>query len=228
MTSVAEAGVGLVSHGGEVGALDLSIWISLALSALIVVLILVSWIWYRDRQVEGAGLVVNLLALAIFPLFLLAVGNFAVLEYAKEAQFCGTCHITMKAYVDDLHRPNGESLASLHAQNRFAPGSECYSCHANYGVNGTIAAKMTGLRHVYKYTTGTYHLPIKMPEPFENGLCLKCHEGAKRFMAQSAHLDGNKVAEELRSGKTECIQCHGPAHELGPSKKKTAAVGGEG
>ena len=223
--SIAEASVGIVSAGGEVGALDLSIWITLGLSALIVALILVSWIWFRDRQVEGTGLVLNLLALGIFPLFLLAVGNFAVLEYAKEAQFCGTCHITMKAYVDDLHRPNGQSLASLHTQNRFAPGSECYSCHANYGVHGTVSAKMTGLRHVYKYTTKTYHLPIKMPEPFANSLCLKCHEGAKRFMAQSAHLDGTQVAAELRSGQTECIQCHGPAHEI-PKAKQTAAAGG--
>ena len=144
------------------------------------------------------------------------------LEYATEVQFCGSCHLTMKPFIDDLHNPKSQSLASLHSQNRFAPGTECYSCHANYGVHGTLEAKLTGLRHVYKYNTGTYHLPLKMPQPFENMLCLKCHNGAKRFMAQEVHLENGLVSEELRSSKTECIQCHGPAHDI-PQIKKAAS-----
>jgi nitrate/TMAO reductase-like tetraheme cytochrome c subunit len=215
-------------HGGEVArwgtALDWAIALTAGISALIVIGILASLFMFRGRQTEGSALWVHLLSLGVLPLGLLAIGNFATLEYAAEVQFCGSCHMTMKPYIDDLHDKKSESLASLHSQNRFAPGTECYSCHANYGVHGTIEAKLTGLRHVYKYNTGTYHLPLKMPEPFENTLCLKCHNGAKRFMAQDIHLENGKVSDELRSNKTECVSCHGPAHDI-PAVKKAGAGG---
>jgi nitrate/TMAO reductase-like tetraheme cytochrome c subunit len=193
-----------------------------AVSALIVLAILASLILFRGRQAEGSALWLHLLALGILPLFLLAFGNFATLEYATEVQFCGSCHLTMRPYIEDLRNPKSQSLAALHAQNRVTPGRECYSCHANYGVHGTLAAKMTGLRHVYKYNTGTYELPLKMPEPFENTLCLKCHNGAKRFMAQDVHLENGKVTEDLRSTRTECVMCHAPAHAI-PAVKKAEA-----
>lgn len=195
-------------------ALDWSIALTLGVAVLILVCIALSRVLYRGRQAEGSALWLHLVGLGILPLFLLATGNFTVFEYAKEEEFCGACHRTMKPYIDDLHDAKSQSLAALHFQNRFAPGAACYSCHANYGVHGTVEAKMTGLRHVYKYVTGTYHLPLKLPTPFDNGLCLKCHDGAKRFMAQDVHLEAGRVAAELRTGQTECVQCHAPAHEL--------------
>jgi len=217
-------------QGGEVArwgtALDWAIALTAGISAVILICIVASLIVYRGRQTEGSALWVHLLSLGVLPLVLLAIGNFATLEYATEVQFCGSCHLTMKPYIDDLHNPKSQSLASLHAQNRMSPGAQCYACHANYGIHGTITAKLTGLRHVYKYNTGTYHLPLKMPEPFENTLCLKCHNGAKRFMAQDVHLENGKVSEELRTNKTECVSCHAPAHDIPPVKK--AAAGGRG
>ena len=225
---VAEAATTAV-HGGEAvrwgTALDWAIALTVGISALIILGIVVSLVIYRGRQTEGSALWLHLLTLGVLPLVLLAIGNFATLEYATEVKFCGSCHLTMKPYIDDLHNAKSQSLASLHAQNRFAPGTECYSCHANYGIHGTLEAKLTGLRHVYKYNTGTYELPLKMPHAFENTLCLKCHNGAKRFMAQEVHLDSGKVSEELRSNQTECISCHGPAHEI-PKVKKASASGG--
>ena len=213
-------------HGGEVvrwgSALDWAIALTIGISALIVFGIVLSLVVFRGRQTEGTALWVHLLSLGVLPLGLLAIGNFAALEYATEVQFCGACHLTMKPYIDDLHNKQSQSLASLHAQNRFAPGTECYSCHANYGLHGTLEAKLTGLRHVYKYNTATYTLPITMPHPFENTLCLKCHNGAKRFMAQEIHLENGQVSEELRTNKTECVQCHSPAHDI-PKVKKAAA-----
>jgi len=225
LTGVAEAS----TTGGEVmrwgTALDWAITLTIAICALILVCIVVARVVFRYHQTEGSALWLHLLGLGVLPLFVLVTGNFAVLEYATEVQFCGTCHLTMKPYIDDLHNPKSQSLAAAHHQNRFSPGAECYTCHANYGIHGTFAAKMTGLRHVYKYTTKSYHFPLKMPEPFENTLCLKCHNGAKRFMAQEIHLEGGKVSEELRSGKTECISCHAPAHDV---PKKTASAGRAG
>jgi len=205
-------------------ALDWAITLTIVLSALILASILVALIGYRGRQTEGTALWLHLLSLGIFPLLLLAVGNFAVLEYAKEVRFCGSCHRTMKVYIDDLHNPKSQSLAALHFQHRFAPGSECYTCHANYGVNGTFEAKLTGLQDVYTYMTRTYHLPLKMRAPFENALCFKCHNGAKRYVAQRVHLE---LANFFKTGKMTCAACHHRAHDL-PKPAEAAGPGAVG
>ena len=199
-------------------ALDWAMALTIGLSALILICILVSLVVYRGRQTEGNALWLHLLSLGIFPLLLLAVGNFSVLEEAKEERFCGSCHLTMKPYIDDLHNAKSQSLAALHFQHRSARGTQCYSCHANYGVHGTFEAKITGLLDVYKYVTRTYHLPIKMRAPFDNVLCLKCHDGALRFMAQEIHLEGGKVSDE------PCGQCHSPAHDI-PKIEQASRLG---
>lgn len=196
------------------GALDWAIALTATLAILILLGIVLSRVFYRGRQTEGSALWFHLLSLGVLPVFLLAFGNFAVMEYAREERFCASCHLTMKPYIDDLHDAKSTSLAARHFQDRFAPGAECYSCHADYGLHGTFEAKLTGLRHVYKYVTGTYHLPLKMPAPFPNTLCLKCHDGARRFVAEDAHLDGTRVSEELRTGATLCKECHKVSHRL--------------
>ncbi len=205
----------VISAEGEAlkwgSALDWAITLTIILSALILACILISLILYRGRQTEGSALWLHLLSLGIFPLLLLAVGNFTVLEYAKEVHFCGSCHRTMKVYIDDLHNPKSQSLAALHFQNRFAPATECYTCHANYGVHGTFEAKLTGLRDVYTYMTRTYHLPLKMRAPFQNLLCLKCHNGAKRYVGIEVH---HKIADLFRTGKIFCASCHKRAHDI--------------
>jgi len=196
-------------------ALDWSIALTAVLCALILVLVVATRVLYRRRQTEESALWMHLVALGILPLFLLAFGNFTVLEYAKEERFCGACHRAMQPYVDDL-RAGGTSLASLHFQDRFAPGTECYACHADYGLHGTLEAKLTGLSDVYSYVTGTYHFPLKMRAPFSNALCLKCHDGARRFLAEDdSHLgpDG-RVSQELATGLTACTACHKPAHQI--------------
>jgi NapC/NirT cytochrome c family, N-terminal region len=206
-------------------ALDWATTLTIALGVLILACIVTSRLLYRNRQTEGNALWLHLLGLGAFPLFLVAVGNFAVLEGATEVKFCGACHLTMKPYIADLHNPKSQSLASLHFQNRFARGTECYACHANYGIHGTMQAKLTGLRHVYKYWTGTYRLPLTLPTPYENELCLKCHNGAKRFMAEEIHLDVGEVSKTLRTGETECIGCNAPAHDV-PKPKQAGRPGG--
>jgi nitrate/TMAO reductase-like tetraheme cytochrome c subunit len=199
--------------------LDWAIRLSLVISVLILIGILVSLLWFRGRQTYGNALWLNLLALAVLPLVLIPIGNFAVFETATEVRFCGTCHLVMKPYVDDLHNVKSDSLASAHYQQRSSPGTECYSCHSDYGIHGTVAAKMEGMRHVYKYWTSTYTFPIKMyPPGFSNELCLKCHNGAKAFMEQAIHLnEKNQVSSDLLTDDTNCTQCHGPAHEV-PNK----------
>jgi nitrate/TMAO reductase-like tetraheme cytochrome c subunit len=209
-------------------ALDWAITLTLVLSALIIVGILVSWILYWGRQTEPSALWLNLLTLAIFPLMLLAVGTFATLEYSAEVRLCASCHRTMRPYIEDLRDAKSPSLAAAHYQDRFSPDTECYACHADYGLYGTFKAKATGLRHVYKYWTRTYHLPLKIVPEYDNRLCLKCHEMARRFRAQPVHMDdaGQGVSPDFLTGQTDCTQCHGPAHELrGRTAARTAKRG---
>jgi hypothetical protein len=76
---------------------------------------------------------------------LLPFANFTVMEYTKQVNFCGSCHQAMQPYLDDMLKPGHQSLAALHFQDRFAPtqaGTECYSCHVDYGVHGTLVAKV--------------------------------------------------------------------------------------
>lgn len=194
-------------------ALDWAIVLTSGVSVLILLCILFSLVAYRGRQAEGNALWLHLLSLGIFPLLLLALGNFSVLEYAKEDNFCGTCHLTMKPYMDDLRDAKSRSLAARHFQHSSAKGTECYSCHANYGVHGTFEAKLRGLQDVYKYVTRTYQLPVKMRAPYENALCLKCHSEAKRFVEawNGIHL---KLSDQLRTELIKCVGCHKLAHDI--------------
>jgi len=227
VTSISAVDPALRNFSGWGNTLDWSIWTTVVVSALILALIVLGRFRYRGAQTAPNALWFHLVCLGVFPLMLLIVGNFAALEYSTTRQFCGSCHVTMKAYIQDLQRPKGMSLASLHFQNRAAPDTACYSCHVNYGLHGAVQATFTGLRHVYRYTTGTYHLPLKIYEPYPNALCLSCHEGAKRFMAEPAHLDGDRVSAELIRNETECIQCHGPAHVVSKLPQASLRPGGQ-
>jgi mono/diheme cytochrome c family protein len=205
-------------------AVDWATRLTISLSVLILACIGISRFVYRGSQTEGNALWLHLLSLGVLPLSLLVVGNFAVLEYATHTNFCAACHLTMKPYLDDLYMPGGKSLAALHYQHRFVQGTECYTCHANYGLHGTFEAKMTGLRDVYRYVTRTYHLPLKMREPFENRLCLKCHNEAKRYLAHPIHVT---LSEPMWMDQIKCGGCHGPNHDI-PRPKQAARPKGVG
>jgi len=205
-------------------ALDWGIVLTIGVSVLILAGILVSLVVYRGRQPVGNVLWVHLLSLGILPLGLIAVGNFSVLEYAKQERFCSSCHLLMQPYIDDMHNGESRSLAAVHFKDRFARGTECYSCHANYGVHGTFEAKVQGLKEVYKYVTRTYELPLKMRAPYENALCLQCHAEARRFTEafEGIHV---KLSEQLRTGAIRCVGCHKLAHDV-PRGEHLAQLGG--
>jgi cytochrome c-type protein NapC len=201
-------------------ALEWNIIFTFVLCVLILVSIAISLIAFRRRQTEGNALWLHLLGLCIFPLFLLPFGNFTVFEYSKQERFCAACHASMDPYVNDMMAPDGKSLAATHYQDRFARGEECYTCHANYGVHGTFRAKLLGLDDAWSELTGRYTVPIKMRKPFPNELCLKCHDGARKFMKEDSHTDApGVVAKALLTDQTLCTECHVPGHML-PGRAK--------
>src|SRR5262249_246486 len=96
------------------------------------------------------------------------------MEGSKKVEFCSSCH-GMKTFKHDLKNPPSKTLAGLHFQNRYIQREHCYRCHTDYGILGTMEAKMAGLGHVWKETTGAYKLPIKMSRPYNYAICLDCH-----------------------------------------------------
>jgi cytochrome c nitrite reductase small subunit len=139
------------------------------------------------------------------------------LEGSTTVSGCGSCHV-MTPFVQDLQNVKSDSLAAKHFKNRYIRESQCYTCHSDYGLTGTIKAKFEGLGHVVRYTTGHYVLPIKINEPFPNFRCLGCHGASQKFLNASGHP--KEEMRNLMDGTVPCIACHGPAHQ---EQKKAAA-----
>lgn len=198
---------------------DWGIVVSLILSIAILVLIICSRIFQPHRVIRGGALILNGLALVMLPTMLLSFATLTTFEYAKQINFCGSCHKAMAPYVHDLLDPNGRSLASLHYRIHFdptQPGTACYSCHATYGVHGTFIAKLQGLSDAYRYITGFYTTPIKSTEPFPNKLCLKCHIDSSIFRSKRIHMDGSGHVSPLMLHDTiSCEMCHPAGHMIG-------------
>jgi len=123
----------------------------------------------------------------------------------------------MTQFVDDLRNVKSNTLAATHFKNRYIPEHQCYTCHSDYGLAGTLKAKLEGLGHVWRYTTGLYSLPIKIAAPYPNFRCLGCHGESQKFLNAPGHP--NEEMPSLMVGKTSCLDCHGPAH---PEQKKAA------
>jgi cytochrome c nitrite reductase small subunit len=138
------------------------------------------------------------------------------LEATATVSACGSCHV-MTPFVGDLQNVKSDTLAATHFKNRYIREDQCYTCHSDYGLGGTIKAKIAGLGHVWRYTTGFYEIPIKIAEPYPNTRCLGCHAGSQKFLKAAGHP--REEMHNLMDGTVPCIACHGPAH---PEQKKEA------
>ena len=190
-------------------AVTFSNHIGIAVSIVVLVLVLYTAIFCRDRLLEAKAKWLHLIGLAILPLFVWFLGNYVAIEEAKKVWFCGSCHPVMDPYVNDLLDPTSKTLAAVHYKHRYIVDEHCYSCHVNYGLFGTLEAKMAGLKDVYRFYTGTWELPIKLSLPYSNWNCLYCHAGAPKFEKLDLHLD---FEEDMRSDDVSCIKCHSLAH----------------
>jgi hypothetical protein len=92
---------------------DWGILLTLILCLIILALIIVTRVFYRQRLTDGGAQLLNLLSLAILPLILLPFANFTVMEYTKQVNFCGSCHLAMQPYLNDMMTPGHQSLSRL-------------------------------------------------------------------------------------------------------------------
>ena len=185
------------------------------LAILGIAVVVISLLKYRGAAVGPASWGFLIAGAVALPLLMTGVGTILVFERAERVEFCASCHLTMKAFVDDMKNPQSNSLAALHYKNRYIPDNQCYECHTSYGLFGTVQAKKEGLNDVYRYYTRTFHLPIHLLHPYPNNDCLKCHAGSVKW--NEAHAD---YKDALFSGEATCMQCHAdsnPAHNVAQS-----------
>jgi len=185
-----------------------------ALSALILVVYLV-----RRPPLVRATKLWLLLGLGILPIGAAFAGNVQGFEATKEREFCGSCHV-MSAHQRDSEDATSQSLAARHARNPMFGSENCYDCHANYGMFGTVVTKAGGMRHVWMYLTEYRNTPldeakktVTLREPDKmNANCMQCHSTETKLFLDVDDHRGALV--DIRAGRLACASdgCHGLAH----------------
>jgi len=180
--------------------------------------ILLAFAW---RSLRGGGVTPTvrgwlLVAVGLVPLMVAFLSFAHGLEDSTSVRACGSCHV-MTPFVEDLRSTKSDTLAATHFKNRYIQDAQCYTCHSDYGLAGTFLAKLDGLGHVWRYTTRSYTLPIKIAKPYPNVRCLGCHGESQKFLTSQGHP--KEEIPNLMAGTTSCLDCHGPAH---PTQAKAA------
>jgi nitrate/TMAO reductase-like tetraheme cytochrome c subunit len=167
----------------------------------------------RRRLMESRSKWTLFLALCVIPLPVALVGGGVGMEGSKALDFCGSCHAPMGPFVGDLKDPASTHLAALHFKNWYIQHDHCWTCHSDYGVAGTMQAKLMGLTHIYRERTDSWQPPIRLSHPYNWKICLDCHANSALFKAPrndpAAH-DG--VLGMVLKGEVTCTDCHELAH----------------
>jgi nitrate/TMAO reductase-like tetraheme cytochrome c subunit len=196
--------------------LDIFGWVSLigaVLSALVII-----WYLVRRPPLDSGTKLALLFGIGLFPIATAGSGNYAGLEATKQVRFCGSCHV-MTPYSNDSGDLHSTTLAARHARNAMFGEENCYACHANYGMFGTIKTKAGGMRHIYEYvfhykdmSLAEAREKIHIREPFQNSTCMHCHSTENPgWNAIKEHVS---LLDRVRGGSVSCASegCHGPAH----------------
>lgn len=180
--------------------------------------VIVTWFLVRRPALTPATKIALLLGIGVLPLATAATGNIAGYEATKARRFCGSCHV-MKPYQEDSEDVHSATLAARHARNQLFGKENCYACHADYSMFGTITTKLGGLRHVYEYV---FHYrtasleqarrTIHIRSPFQNSTCVHCH--STEGPSWNAVKEHASLRDRVRRGEVSCASagCHGPAH----------------
>jgi cytochrome c-type protein NapC len=188
--------------------------------------ILLLWFFVRRPALNRTTKVVLLFGIGILPLGTAGTGNVAGYHATKTTQFCGSCHV-MTPYSDDSTNLESTSLAARHARNEAFGHENCYACHADYGMFGTVTTKIGGMRHVYEYlfnyrnhTNEDFQAEVNILNPYRNFSCMRCHSTKNPLFNKIG--DHVSTQDDIRSGAIGCASdgCHGPAHPFSKEVKK--------
>ena len=217
LPGVASAQGGVSLPRGWIGTTSQWLWgLGIALAVLDLVLLAFAWRSLRAGTITGTTRGWLFVSVGLVPVMVAFLSFAHGLETSATVASCGSCH-TMTPFVRDLQDVKSDTLAATHFKNRFIREDQCYTCHSDYGLGGTIKAKLGGLGHVWRYTTGRYETPIKLAQPFPNTRCLACHAESQKFLNSEGHP--KEAMHDLMVGAVSCLDCHGPAH---PEQKKEA------
>lgn len=180
-------------------------------------LLIFAWRSLRSGYMTSTARGWLFVAVGLVPLMVTFLSFAHGLEESTTVSACGSCHV-MTPFVQDLQDVKSDTLAAKHFKNRYIRESQCYTCHSDYGLAGTIKAKFEGLGHVWRYSTGAYDLPIKINQPYANVRCLGCHGASQKFLTAAGHP--KEEMHNLVDGTVPCLACHGPAH---PEQQKGAS-----
>jgi hypothetical protein len=186
--------------------------------AAISAIILIGYLVFRPPLLRATKIWL-LLGLGVFPIGAAFAGNVQGFEATKERAFCGSCHVMALHSADSDDTASG-SLASRHARNAMFGSENCYVCHADYGMFGTVVTKAGGMRHVWLYLTEYRKIPVeeakktivlRAPEKM-NGNCMECHSTRDPLWLEVP--DHRASVEQTRAGRIGCASagCHGLAH----------------
>lgn len=170
-------------------------------------LLLAVWRSLRTHGVDRFSKSLLFGAVLLVPTFVVFLATAHGMSESQKPEACGECHV-MKGHLGDMRDPKSDSLAAAHFKNRYILENQCYTCHTDYGMNGTIRGKLDGLRHSYLNLTGDYPKPIKIAAPYQNVRCLGCHGGAANYVAKH----DEDILRQMAIDEASCLDCHGPAH----------------
>jgi cytochrome c-type protein NapC len=199
-----------------------------ALGCAAVAALLLVWYLIARPALTTATKVLLLLGIGVLPVATAANGNVAGYHATKTRTFCSSCHV-MTPFGDDSSNPTSTSLAARHGRNEAFGDENCYTCHADYGMFGTITTKIGGMRHVYEYTLNFHQLTldealpqIHLRSPFPNATCMRCHSTATPGWKRVG--DHESLIDRLRAGSVSCASdgCHGPAHPFAQAAHRRA------
>ncbi len=197
------------------------------LSAVILILYLV-----RRPALTLATKISLLLGLGVFPIGVATAGNIEGFQATEKREFCGSCHV-MAAHQADSEDRMSSSLSSRHARNKLFGDDNCYMCHADYGMYGTLLTKVGGMRHVWLYytqyrttTIAEAKESIHLRQPFPNDSCMQCHSTEDLLWLKLP--DHRAALADVRADRVSCASagCHGLAHPNFRSAKEGATSAG--
>jgi len=198
------------------GVASLLGWASLSCATLAATILL--WFLFTRPVLSTGTKILLLLGIGVLPIGSALTGNVVGFEHTMDRDFCGSCH-TMTPYTSDATNPDSVSLAATHTHNDKFGHKSCYTCHADYGMFGTISTKMGSMSHVYSYFTKYNGMSaeeafgqITLFKPYPNVNCMQCH--STQIVGWSEVSEHASSAHLVRSGEMSCVSagCHGPAH----------------
>jgi nitrate/TMAO reductase-like tetraheme cytochrome c subunit len=176
------------------------------------------WFLVRRPTLDRAKKLWLLLGLGVFPIGAAGSANIEGYQATQKRQFCGSCHV-MIPHASDSENKASQGLAARHARNDQFGDQNCYACHADYGMYGTVLTKMGGMRHVWLYytefkdqTLEEARKNIHLVKPYPNQNCMHCHSTQNELFNKVP--DHKSSLEDVRAGRVSCASagCHGYAH----------------